>query len=158
MLLVAERADASLSARRAGPWDRVMVRARAVALDGELARGHPPEASARLALRAQQLVRMRSRRDLADSIRRLLARAARPDASRWPPATVRWERVRATAGEFRALADRLLSPAPLPARGVAQARVLLGDGAGPLYSRTSRDDLRARVAEAVRTLDPLAGW
>jgi hypothetical protein len=101
---------------------------------------------------------MRSRRDLADSIRRLLARAARPDASRWPPATVRWERVRATAGEFRALADRLLSPAPLPARGVAQARVLLGDGAGPLYSHTSRDDLRARVAEAVRTLDPLAGW
>jgi hypothetical protein len=150
MLLVAERADASLSARRAGPWDRIMVRARAVALDGELARGHPPEASARLALRAQQLVRMRSRRDLADGIRRLLARAA--------SATVRWERVRAAAGEFQALADRLLSPAPLPARGVAQARVLLGDGAGPLYSRTSRDDLRARVAEAVRMLDPLAGW
>jgi hypothetical protein len=158
MLLVAERADASPSARRAGPRDRVMVRARAAALDRELARGRPPEASTRLALRAQQLVRMRSRRDLADSIRRLLARAAQPDASRRPPATVRWERVRAAAGEFQALADRLLSAAPLPARGVAHARVLLGDGAGPLYSRTSPDDLRARVAEAVRMLDPLAGW
>src|ERR1700751_851247 len=121
MLLVAERADAS-------PWDRVMVRARAAALDRELARGRPPEASTRLALRAQQLVRMRSRRDLADSIRRLLARAAQSDASRRPPAPVRWERGQAGAGEFQALAGRLLSAAPLPARGVAHARVLLGDG------------------------------
>jgi hypothetical protein len=65
---------------------------------------------------------------------------------------------RGPAGEFQALADRLLSPAPLPARGVAQARLLLGDGVGPLYRGTSRDDLRTRVAEAVQALDPLTGW
>jgi hypothetical protein len=71
---------------------------------------------------------------------------------------VRWDRVRAAAGEFQALADRLLSPAPLPARGVAQARLLLGDGGGPLYRRTGRDDLRARVAETLQALNPLTGW
>lgn len=158
MLLVAEQGGAGPSARRAGPWARVMVRAHASALDGELARGRPPEASTRLALRAQQLVRVRARRDLARGIQRLLARAARPAGSNWPPAPVRWDRVRAAAGEFQALADRLLSPAPLPARGVAQARVLLGDGRGPLYHRACRDDLRDRVAQAVRALDPLAGW
>jgi hypothetical protein len=156
MLLVTERAG--LGSRQAGPWDRVMVRARAFSLDAELARGVPAEASTRLALRAQQLVRERGRREVARGIQRLLARAAQPGASRWPPAPVRWDRVRAAAGEFQALADRLLSPAPLPARGVAQARLLLGDGGGPLYHRAGRDDLRARVAEAVQALDPLAGW
>ncbi len=158
MLLVSERAAAVPSPRRAGLWDRVMVRARALSLDAELARGIPPEASTRLALRAQQLVRARGRRELARGIQGLLARAARPDVSRWPPAPVRWERVRAAAGEFQALADRLLSPAPLPARGVAQARLLLGDGGGPLYRRASGDDLRTRVAEAVQALDPQASW
>jgi hypothetical protein len=156
MLLVTEHAGVGL--RRAGPWDRVMVRARASSLDAELARGMPPEASTRLALRAQQLVRERGRRELARGIQRLLARAEQPGGSWWPPAPVRWDRVRAAATEFRALADLLVSPAPLPARGVAQARLLLGDGSGPLYRRTSRDDLRARVTEAMQALDPLAAW
>ena len=135
-----------------------MVRARAFVLDAELAGGTPPEASTRLALRAQQLVRERARREMARGIERLLARAAQPGASRWPPAPVRWELVRAAAGEFQILADLLLSPAPLPVRGVAQARLLLGDGSSPLYRRTGRDDLSAQVAEAVHALDPLTGW
>jgi len=36
--------------------------------------------------------------------------------------------------------------------------MLLGDGGGPLYRRTSPDDLRTRVAEAVQAVDPLTGW
>ncbi len=158
MLLVEERAGTCPVAVRAGLRDRLIVRARAHALDTELARGTSAEASARLALRAQQLVRMRTRRDLARGIQRILAQAGLPDAASRPPAPVCRDRVRAAAAEFAALADRLLSPAPLPARGVAQARLLLTDGGGPVYRRGCRDDLRARVAEALRALDPLPGW
>jgi len=158
MLLVAERPGTGPVATRAGLRDRVMVHARGFSLDAALASGTSPEASTRLALRAQQLVRMRSRRDLARGIQRILASSVRPDASRWPPAPVCRDRVRVSAAEFQALADRLLSPAPLPARGVARARVLLCDAGGPLYRRSCADDLRARVSEAVRSLDPLAGW
>ncbi len=153
MLLVAERPGTGPAAVRAGLRDRVMVRARAFTLDTELARGASPEASTRLALRAQRLVGMRSRRELARGLQRVVADAARADASRWPPAAVCRDRVRAAAAEFQALAGRLLSPAPLPAGGVAQVRVLLSDGGGPLYRRGCRDDLRARVTGAIRSLD-----
>jgi hypothetical protein len=135
-----------------------MVHARAFTLDSELARGTAPEASTRLALRAQHLVQVRGRRELARGIRRVLAQAEQPDTFPRPPAPLCRDRVRAAAAELAALADRLLSPAPLPARGMAQARLLLTDGGGPLYRRSCGDDLRARVAEAVRSLDPLASW
>jgi hypothetical protein len=158
MLLIEERAGTCPVAVRAGLLDRLMVRARARALDSALACGTSAEASARLALRAQQLVRMRNRRDLARGVRRILAEAERPGPSRSPQAPVCSDRVRAAAAEFRALAGLLLSPAPLPARGVAQARLLVTDGGGPLYRRSCQDDLRALVGEAVRSLDPLAGW
>jgi hypothetical protein len=62
MLLVSERAGICPVVRHAAPWDRIAVRLRAFSLDGRLARGEPPEAMVRLALRAQQLVSMRMRR------------------------------------------------------------------------------------------------
>jgi len=158
MLVVAERPGIGLAATRPSPWDHVVVRARSFTLHSELARGVPPEANPRLALRAQQLVGSRSRRGLADGIRRVLADAERSGAERPRAAPVCRERVQAAAAELRALAGRLLSPAPLPARGVAQARMLLSDAAGPLYRPGCPDDLGARVAEAVRSLDPLAAW
>ena len=66
--------------------------------------------------------------------------------------------MRAAAPEFKALADRLLSPAPVPAHGMAQASLLLHDGSGPVYRRSSHDDLPARVHQAVEALDALAVW
>jgi hypothetical protein len=158
MLLVAEGPDIGLAATRPRLWDHLVVRARSFTLDSELARGVPPEANARLALRAQQLVGMRSRRDLAGGIRRVLADAERPGAARPGPVPVCQDRVRAAAAELQALAGRLLSPAPLPARGVAQARLLLSDAGGSLYRRGGPDDLGARVAAALSSLDPLSGW
>jgi hypothetical protein len=38
-------------------------------------------------------------------------------------------------------------------RGVAQVQLLLSDGCGPLYYRGATDELRARVASALRRLD-----
>jgi hypothetical protein len=158
MLVVAERPGIGLAATRPSPWDHVVVRARSFTLDSELARGVPPEASPRLALRAQQLVGSRSRRGIADGIRRALADAERPGAERPGAAPVCRERVRAAATELRALAGRLLSAAPLPARGVAQARLLLCDAGGPLYRVSGSDDLPGRVSAALGFLDPLSAW
>ena len=149
-LLVAQRPGAGPVARRVTPWDRVAVRLHALGLDRALARGESPEATVRLALRARQLVSMRARRDLAGGLRHALAARARDHVCR--------DRVRAAAAELQALADQLLTPAPLPAQGVAQASVLLQDGRGPLYRRSCRDDLRAQASRAVEALDPLASW
>lgn len=158
MLLVTERTGTGPAARHASPWDRIVARARSFALDRELARGASPEASVRLALRAQRLTGMRERRMLALGIKRLLDSTARPAGSARPLVTVRRDQVRAAAPELEALAARLLSPAPVPARGMAQTSLLLHDGSGPVYRRSSAEDLPARVHQTVEALDTLACW
>lgn len=157
MILVSERTGVWPVARRATARDRIAVRLRASRLDRELARGEPPEATVRLALRAQHLVRPEIRRQLAGSLRRLLGAAQSPGPAALPVPVPR-DLVRAASVELRELIDRLVSPAPVPARGVAMVSVLLHDGGGPLYRRSRGDDLPARVREATAALDPLAGW
>jgi hypothetical protein len=56
---------------------------------------------------------------------------------------------------MQALIDGLVASGPVAAQGVAQVRVLLGDGCGPLYSRASGDSVRRGVQEAIVALDPL---
>jgi hypothetical protein len=168
-------------ARPARLRDRLMARIRAGRLDGDLAGGASPDATVALALRAQLLVRERTRRELAEGTRRLLASAmhataANPShtpatnpshalAARGPqmPAArrsrvpARRDRVSESAEELGDLIRRLLADGPVAARGVALASALLSDGSGPLYHRANADDLRARVREAVNALDPLTG-
>lgn len=161
MLLVTEQAGTGPAARHANPWDRIVARVRSFTLDHELARGASPESSVRLALRAQRLTGMRERRMLAHGIRHLLdstGRPARTAGSVRPLVSVRREQVRAAAPELEALADRLLRPAPVPARGMAQISLLLHDGSGPVYRRSSAEDLPARVHQTVEALDTLACW
>jgi hypothetical protein len=158
MLLVTERAGTAPAARHPSPWDRIVARTRSFTLDRELARGTSPEASVRLALRAQRLTGTRERRMLAQGIRNLLDSTARPAGSARPLVTVRRDQVQAAAPELEALADRLLSPAPVPARGMAQTSLLLHDGSSPVYRRGSAEDLPARVHQAVEALDTLACW
>jgi hypothetical protein len=50
--------------------------------------------------------------------------------------------------------DALVTPLPVPARGVAMALRLLCDGAGPLYDPHSKTDLVAALREARGQLDP----
>jgi hypothetical protein len=66
------------------------------------------------------------------------------------------DRVRDSAEELGDLIRRLLGGGPVAVRGVALASVLLSDGSGPLYRRSSAGDVRARVREAVDALDPSA--
>jgi hypothetical protein len=70
-----------LTLRRLRPWDRIMARCLATRLDRELARGARPETNVGLAARAVRLTSMKSRRDLAESLQRILA-AVRPVSSR----------------------------------------------------------------------------
>jgi hypothetical protein len=56
----------------------------------------------------------------------------------------------AASDDLIRLADALATPGPVAARGVAQARILLTDGTGPLY--TMKGNLRARAASAAAYL------
>ena len=134
------------------PWDRLMVRLRAFRLDSELAGGASPDATVALALRAQMLVRVSARRDLARSAQRVLVAATQGPAAGRLPVPVCRDRVRDCSAEFGELIRRLLAGGPVPAGGMAKASALLADASGPLYHRASADDLRTRVRAAAGAL------
>jgi hypothetical protein len=122
-------------------------------LDQALARGATPETNAAVGLRAQALVARRTRRELGRTLERILVQPSGPSplGSRLqaPP-----DRVSAARGDLKLLARRLLDTGPVDARGVARTRVLLSDAGGPLFWHRSREDLRARVQEAIEALEP----
>jgi pimeloyl-ACP methyl ester carboxylesterase len=123
-------------------------------LDRRLSAGEPAESSALLAVRAEWLVRPASRRELAETLLRVLALATEPSRA---PLTVRIAsgRVRAAAWELRDLVDRLLAEGPVSAYGVARLRALLADGGGPLHHGGSTEDLVTRLREVRCALDRL---
>ncbi len=151
-----------LTMRRLWPWQRVLASWAATRLDRELAGGASPEASASLAARAAWLTSSRVRRDLAASLRGILATAGEPVAAVWPrspigPARtpripVRATRISRSAPLLAEVTSRLLEPGPVPVRGVAMVSQLLANGAGPLYREASRDDLGALAEQAARAL------
>ena len=146
-----------LTLGRLRPWHRVLARCAASRLDRELAAGASPESSSCLAARAVQLTSMKTRRNLAASVRRILAAAGDPAAvtmitarpARLPLARAR---IRQSAGPLAALAGYLTAPGPVPAQGVAMVSQLLADGAGPLYRKASVDDLGDLIDKVTRAL------
>jgi len=151
MLLLMDKAGCPV-ASRPRPWDQLLIRLHGFRLDQELADGVAPEASVELALRAQLLVRPRRRSELARAVSRLLSTAQRrPNAGAIKVPVCR-DRVRACEDELGELIRRLQARRPVPARGVAKVGLLLADASGPLYRRSSPDDLRARVREAADAL------
>ncbi len=128
-------------------------------LDGVLAAGLQPESDVLLALRAQRLACESTRRYLAASLRRLVS-ASTPTQHDPRPLGVMavLPRVAATRADFESLIDRLLTPAPVSAQGVALVHILLRDGSGPLYRYESRADLGRLVRAAVDALDPTRDW
>jgi hypothetical protein len=146
-----------LTLGRLRPWHRVLARCAASRLDRELAAGTSPESSARLAARAMQLTSMKTRLNLAASVRRILAAAGDPAAvtvitARPPRLPLARARIRQSAGPLAALAGYLAAPGPVPAQGVAVVSQLLTDGAGPLYRQASVDDLADLIETATRYL------
>jgi hypothetical protein len=156
MLLILDDGSGCPVATKARVWDRLGARLAARRLDADLAAGASPDASVGLALRARLLVRTSVRRDLARSAQRILAAAAGPSAGPRLPVPVCRDRVRDATGELAELVTGLLAPGPVPARGVAQVSVLLGDASGPLYHRGSAQDLSATVREIAEALSPVS--
>ena len=134
---------------------RVRARVCARQLDRELAQGVSPDSSAGLSVRAHDLIGSRARQLLAQAIRRLVQEATHPLRPMHFSVPVCRSKVRHSRRTLEELADRLSSGEPLDARGVAQLRLLLSDGAGPLYDHPSANDLqpaleRVKVALEVR--------
>ena len=149
----------ALPSRR--PGDGVLARVFGASLDASLAAGCPPESSRLLAVRARDIVSLCRRRSIADSWEHVLrvarrAQRARRGGSRVPAGAVPIcaDRVVAAEPAIRDLMNRLAAPLPVPARGVAMARVLLTDASSPVYNRRSGVALTDAVAAAAAQLDP----
>lgn len=142
--------DHGIIARPPRLSERLEARWRRAALDRELADGARPETCGSLALHAHALVGPCIRSDLARAVRAILREARNPSMSHVP---LRRAAVLAAAEELELLARRLDAPAPVAARGVAEVRLLLSDGSGPLYFRGAAAELRSAVARARRELE-----
>jgi hypothetical protein len=141
-------------ARRPRLWDQLVLRFDPGRLDRALARGTPPEASAPLALRARHLTEPEQRGSIARELRRIIREAHEMPRSTRRRIVPGRARVWAAREELIRLADTLEEPGPVTAGGVAQARILLTDGTGPLYNFDSRTTLVAGAARALRELRP----
>jgi len=127
---------------------------RRASLDAQLVEGRNPRTSAELELRAAQLTRGAERRRLSAAFREAVREAERPVSRRGlsPRVPVNRRAVLACRSQLEELADRLVAVEHPRPRGVAIARWLLVDGAGPLYARARADRLPNVIHAAQRAL------
>jgi len=147
-----DHADRLVLARRR-LLDRVLARLFGPTLDRRLAAGDPPESARTLAARASYLTSTPARAALARDWELLLFEAnhVHPHPAKVP---FRRNRVRRAETEVSALVGRLIAPAPVAARGIAAAQLLLTDSTGPVYSRLSTEGLQDRLQQVIAWLDP----
>lgn len=128
-------------------------------LDRTLAAGVRPECDVLLALRAQRLACIGTRRELAMSVQRLIDASQQTSRTLSPVASMAvLSRVATTRPELESLVEHLVAPVPVSARGVALVRLMLRDGSGPLYRFESKGDLAAMVRSTIAALDPTRDW
>jgi predicted component of type VI protein secretion system len=141
-------------ARREGYLSRMRVRARRVSLDRRLAAGEDPRGDVDLRLRADELTQSETRDRIALVIERTFTEAAGPPATFSSQVPLARTAIVACTPRLRAIAGRLRSDHFVAAKGVAQAAMLVREGASPLYSTsTSEDALRHRLAEIAGALE-----
>jgi hypothetical protein len=105
-------------------------------------------------LRARSLTALSNRRTIANGLRRVVQDACQGAPISRARISPRRAAVSAASVELTQLADALARPGPVTARGVAQARMLLTDGTGPLYNSKSPGSLEIRAARAAEHLRP----
>ena len=152
MILLITEDRAGFRAAKPALKNRLETWVRSSRLDTDLARGVPPESTAALAIHAERLTRPTACRQLARSLRRIAAND-RPSPWCTPVVPLCHDEVRDALSELEALANRLAAAGPVSACGVAQVRVLLTDGMGPVYQQ-SRVHLKARASQALAALNP----
>jgi hypothetical protein len=151
LLLTRESDPRVVHVRRSGVCARLLVRARARALDRALVAGASPDSRATLCLRAQSLISPRHRADLAHRFRALVRAAGRPvhpfDPTPPVPSQVLlvWELT-------EEVLELLEGFEPIDARGVAQLELLLRDGGGPLYGAAYPAELRRSLEQILDAL------
>lgn len=154
VLIVVHDVTGCLVVRAATRYERALVRLRTGSLDRRLATGDPPESDPLLALRAVVLVRPDMRLRFAQSLQQVMHEVVEPGRRRWPIlSAVARENIRYATDALVTLVEGLLSPSPVSACGVARVKILLTDGAGPLYYPGSLNELRCAVQAAVDGLN-----
>jgi hypothetical protein len=143
-----------LAIRPSRVTERLLARALGASLDRQLAAGLTPESSPLLAARAQRIVAIRSRQQLARNWENLLRVARRAHGTYHPARPISGESIIAAEPAVRELVRCMTAPLPVAARGVAMATVLLTDALGPVYNRQSPLTLAAALEAAIAQLDP----
>lgn len=130
---------------------RVTARLFAARFDRMLAVGVPAPAGSALAVHAARLSSADEREAIAPSLRRSVADARNGDASLSSRIALNVPNITAAEDRIDQVTLRLHSPRPVTPRGVARLRLLLADGAGPMY-RYGRGDLEGRLGAALAAL------
>ena len=138
------------------PLAPLLARLAATHLDRRVADGVDPSNSPIYAARCRRLGGEKSRRLLARSLERLVEEA---DASPRRPSlssVVRPSRTRVHEArpQLLMLASRLRADAAVDPRGVAAVRVLLTDGAGPVYTHGDPEALKHRLETIENWIEP----
>ena len=107
-----------------------------------------------LAARAQYIVAIRARRELAHNWENLLRAARRGHGAYHPALPICSDRIIAAEPAVRELVRCMTAPLPVTARGVAMATALLTDALSPVYNPRSRVTLAAALEAAIAQLDP----
>jgi hypothetical protein len=136
------------SPSRSVPWAlRLRVLFNSRRLDRELAEGQVPEATAERALRAEQLTAADRCGQLACSLREVVADAEHPGPAAVSSALpARRDVVLANRQPLFGIAAKLERASLADVCGVARARAILCDGAGPLYSRYADRSMSSALA------------
>ncbi|MGH3207330.1 MAG: hypothetical protein ACRDNO_06190 [Trebonia sp.] len=143
-----------LAIRPSRVTDRLLALTLGASLDRQLAAGRAPESSPLLAARAQRIVTIRSRQQVARNWENLLRAARRAHRTHYPALPISGASIVAAEPAVRELVRRVTAPLPVAARGVAMATVLLTDALSPVYSRRSPVTLASVLEAAIAELDP----
>jgi hypothetical protein len=137
--------------RRGTFGKRLVALLKANQFDRMLAVGAPVPAGSALAVHAARLTSVDEREAVARSLRRVLDDARTRTALVSPQIELNVPNINAARDRIDAITLRLHSPRPVTSRGVARLRLLLADGAGPMY-RYGRGDLEGRLGAALAAL------
>ena len=129
---------------------RVIAQLFATRFDKQLAAGVAPEPGSALAAHVSRLASAGERRTLAETLQHRVCETH--SRLPWMSPTIPLDRsaVAAAVGLIDQVVLRLTGPRPVSARGVARLRLLLSDGAGPMYGPGGGDlgaELRAVLAQ-----------
>jgi hypothetical protein len=138
-------------AGRASFGKRAIARMKADKFDRMLAVGVPAPVGSALALHAARLTSVDEREAVARSLRHVVDDARNRNALVSSRIELNVPNITAAQDRIDQVTLRLHSPRPVTSRGVARLRVLLADGAGPMY-RYGRGDLEGRLGAALAAM------